>query len=153
MSLATERQRYLSLINNEEFAEALIVASEKGFDKELIFKKQIHLFLKKWETLRESNWLEGGTVDSSELQELIRKTQPSLLLYVCTSGMIPSKRTLESLLSFGYSSFMKDPGYDEEKMKFVLLDLKWRVFVKASSHVEYVECSFWRVALVSLFKV
>lgn len=143
--LATERQRYLNLISNEQFEEALAYASQKGFDKSLVYKKQIHIQLRKWKEELVDNWLEEDAKDCSELFNMIRSTQLTLLLYVCEYEDIPSRKTVEALLSFGNETLMREYGFDEDKMKFLLLSLKWKVFMKAISHMEKVDCHLWKV--------
>ena len=145
LQLASERQQYLSLIHNEEYEEALALAAMKGFDTEVVYKKQIHIHLKQWESYEVDNWIESPSADCSFLFDLLKKTRPSLLLYVFQSARIPSKSTMEEMILFGMNYFMIANENEEERMMFLLTVLKWRIFTKVLFQLEKVDYRFWKV--------
>lgn len=138
------------MIERNQFEEAITFADLMHFDKDLVYKKQIHLLLRDWKDIENTNWLEDPGVDCTNLFELVKKTQPSLILYACENEWIPSRATMESIILFGMDDLVQRDGYEEEKMNFLLVYLKWKVFVRGLSHVESVNCSLWLVRIVSL---
>lgn len=139
------------MIERSQFEEAIAFADLMHFDKELVYKKQIHLLLREWKDVKNANWLEDPAVDCTSLFELIRKTQPSLILYACETEWIPSRATMERILLFGMDDLVQMDGYEEEKMNFLLVYLKWKVFVRGLSHVESATCSLWLVRILVAF--
>ncbi len=138
------------LLEKDQLEEALKLAQSKQLNSDLVYKRMIQKQCTVWNDLSQKEWMQSPCYDCSEIFQILNHSSLSLLLYVFDSFLIPSRLTMDSLLLFGYSQFMNNSTLLEEQdqQRFLLLHLKWKVFLKGQFMLDKVDSLIWQVEYI-----
>ena len=138
------------LLEKDQLEEALKLAQSKQLNSDLVYKRMIQKQCVVWNDLSQQEWMQSPCYDCSEIFQILNHSSLSLLLYVFDSYLIPSRLTMDSLLLFGYSQFMNNSTLLEEQdqQRFLLLHLKWKVFLKGQFMLDKVDSFIWQVEYI-----
>lgn len=135
------------LLEKNCLQEALELAQSRQLNSDLVYKKIIQQQCSSWNECSKQDWMNSPCYDCSTLFDILKHSSLSLLLYSMEYYSIPSRLTMDALFSFGYSHFLSNQSSlnEKEQQQFLLLHLKWKVFLQGQFMLDKVNCQIWQV--------
>ena len=135
------------LLEKDQLEEALKLAQSKQLNSDLVYKRMIQKQCASWNELTPKEWMKSQCYDCYSIFQILNHSSLSILLYIFDSYLIPSRLTMDCLFSYGYSHFMNNstPLEEQDQQHFLLLHLKWKVFLKGQFMLDKVDSLIWQV--------